>query len=121
MKWYFKAIYHYFKFSGRARREEFWVFMLTNFGLVWLFSVLNQYYFHTPYFYPVLYVYFSFILIPSLAVFARRLHDAGKSSRKILLIFIPFIGWIWLFILLILIGEPRTNNWGPYHKGVDTN
>lgn len=121
MKWYFKAIYQYFNFSGRARRKEFWVFTLINLGFVWLFSVLNHYFFHTQYFYTVLYVFFFLIFLPSLAVSARRLHDSGKSSRNILLIFIPVIGWIWLFMLLIMMGEPKTNNWGSYPKGVYTN
>jgi uncharacterized membrane protein YhaH (DUF805 family) len=121
MKWYFRAIYQYFNFSGRARRKEFWVFTLANLSLVWLFSILNHYFIHTQYFYTVLYIFSSLIFFPSIAVSARRLHDSGKSSRNILFIFIPFIGWIWLLILLILVGEPRTNNWGSYPKGVDTN
>ena len=53
-----------------------------------------------------------------MAVLLRRLHDSGKTGWNLLLIFIPIIGWIWLLILLIMIGEPKINKWGPYPKGV---
>jgi uncharacterized membrane protein YhaH (DUF805 family) len=38
-----------------------------------------------------------------------------------LLILIPIIGWIWLLMLLIMLGEPKTNQWGLYPKGVNNN
>lgn len=118
MKWYFKALSQYFNFLGRARRKEFWYFMLFNLAIMWILSALDPY-FDTEYFTIISYVYAGLLLIPTIAVFLRRLHDSGKNGWNILLIFIPFIGWIWLIILLILVGEPRTNKWGPYPKGVD--
>lgn len=120
MKWYFKALYQYFDFYGRARRKEFWFFMFINGLITWLLYKLKIHY-DSENFTIALYVYGFLVLIPSIAVFVRRLHDSGKTGWNILLILIPFIGWLWLLILLILLGEPRTNKWGAYPKGIEEN
>jgi uncharacterized membrane protein YhaH (DUF805 family) len=118
MKWYFKAIYRYFDFSGRSRRKEFWVFTLFNIFLIGVLSILDDF-FETTYFSYASYIYFLIILIPSLAIFLRRLHDVGKTGWNLLLLLIPFIGWLWLLMLLWFVGEPRPNKWGAYPKGVE--
>ncbi len=118
MKWYFKAFYEYFNFSGRARRKEFWVFMLFNVFLIWLLSMVDAT-FETQHFTTASYAYSLLVLIPSITVSIRRLHDSGKTGLNLLLIFIPIIGWIWLLILLIMVGDPRTNRWGQYSKGIE--
>jgi uncharacterized membrane protein YhaH (DUF805 family) len=118
MKWYFKAFFQYFDFSGRARRKEFWVFTLFNIFFVWLLSIIDVK-FNTEYFTTAAYVYSILVLIPTIAVFLRRLHDSGKTGWNLLLILIPILGWIWLLILLIMVGEPKTNRWGRYPKGVE--
>lgn len=118
MKWYFKALFQYFDFEGRARRKEFWVFALSNMLLLLILNYLDSITTHS-YFYYASYVFSAFIFIPSVTVFLRRLHDVGKTGWNIFLIFIPFIGWLWLLILLLFVGEPRHNKWGAYPKGVD--
>lgn len=120
MKWYFKALFNYFNFTGRARRKEFWVFTLFNTLIAWILSELDGFLL-TDYYIIAFYVFLSLILIPTIAVLLRRLHDTGKSGWNILLVFLPIIGWTWLLILLILIGEPRINKWGAYPKGVNFN
>lgn len=55
------------------------------------------------------------IIIPSLAVIVRRLHDTGKSGWWYLISFIPF-GSIVLLIFFCLDSEPGTNKWGPNPK-----
>jgi uncharacterized membrane protein YhaH (DUF805 family) len=119
MKWYLKALYHYFDFTGRARRKEFWIFYLTNLFIYWILSTLTDYT-DTDYT-NATYIFLALILIPSIAVLLRRLHDSGKNGWNILFIFIPILGWFWLLILLILLGEPKLNKWGPYPKGIETN
>ena len=52
------------------------------------------------------------LLIPSLAVTVRRLHDIGKGGGWIFISLIPFIGAIWLLILLIMQGELDENRFG---------
>lgn len=119
MKWYFKALYHYFDFSGRARRMEFWVFTLFNIFVLWILSLLDKYS-ETEYYYIAFYIFIALIIIPSITVFLRRLHDVGKTGWNILLVLIPIIGWLWLLMLLWFGGEPRVNKWGVYPKGVET-
>jgi uncharacterized membrane protein YhaH (DUF805 family) len=53
------------------------------------------------------------ILLPSLAVGVRRLHDIGQSGWLILVGLIPIIGTIVLIILFVLESKPDTNEWGP--------
>ena len=120
MKWYFKAIVKYFDFTGRARRKEFWVFMSLNLFVIWLLSILDPY-FNAEKLSIASYIYSLFIFTPSVTVFLRRLHDTGKSGWNILLILVPIIGWVWLLMLLVMVGETKTNKWGLYPKGVRNN
>jgi uncharacterized membrane protein YhaH (DUF805 family) len=75
----------------------------------------------TEYYTIISYLFSALVFIPSVAVLCRRLHDSGKSGWNILLICIPFIGWLWLLILLVMIGDPELNKWGPYPKGIENN
>jgi uncharacterized membrane protein YhaH (DUF805 family) len=120
MKWYFRAIYRYFNFSGRARREEFWVFMIFNLFVIYLLSIILPY-FDSEYLSIAAYIFSLLVFTPTVTVFLRRLHDTGKSGWNILLIIVPIIGWVWLLMLLVMIGEPKTNKWGLYPKGVHNN
>lgn len=117
MNWYLKVINQYFDFSGRARRKEYWMFILFNSLFSWSFSILD-FAFSTYYFTIAYYIYSLLVLIPSLAVIVRRLHDMGKSGWYILLLFFPIIGWIWLLVLLCMESEFGPNKWGKNPKGV---
>jgi uncharacterized membrane protein YhaH (DUF805 family) len=43
----------------------------------------------------------------------RRLHDGGRSGWWYFISLVPFIGGIWLLVLLILEGEAGPNEYGP--------
>ncbi|MDD7914049.1 DUF805 domain-containing protein [Polaribacter ponticola] len=118
MKWYFKVIWQYFDFTGRARRKEFWVFTLCNIFILWALSSIDTYT-ENEYFSIAAYIFFALIFIPSITVSLRRLHDVGKTGWNLLLILIPIIGWLWLLMLLWFVGEPRANKWGAYPKGIE--
>lgn len=60
--------------------------------------------------------YILAMLIPSIAVSVRRLHDIGKSGWMLLIYFIPLIGSIWLLILFLTDSEPGENKYGPNPK-----
>lgn len=60
--------------------------------------------------------YNLFVLIPSLAVAVRRLHDLGKSGWMLLVSFIPLVGGIWLLILFLTEGNPSANKYGENPK-----
>ena len=71
---------------------------------------------------PYGYFYLSYILvmmIPSLAIPVRRLHDVGKSGWMMLIMLIPIIGAIWLLILLCQDGNPESNQYGINPKSAD--
>jgi uncharacterized membrane protein YhaH (DUF805 family) len=119
MEWYLKVVKeNYANFNGRARRKEFWMFVLFNiiFSIVtWTVdAILGTYIVFST-------IYGLAILIPSLAVTVRRLHDIGKSGLWIFIEFIPFIGWIWLLILLAQEGIPGPNEYGPNPKDISDN
>lgn len=117
MNWYLKVIHQYFDFTGRARRKEYWMFTLINILISWLLPLID-FILGTFYFTTISYIYSILIFIPALAVLLRRLHDVGKSGWYFFLILIPFIGWLWLLILLCMDSVPRPNIWGDNPKGI---
>ena len=117
MKWYLKVVRdNYANFSGRARRQEYWMFVLFNmifaFLIAFVGGLLGEM-FNAPELGMALYViYLLAIIIPSIAVLVRRLHDIGKSGAWFFISFVPFIGGIWLLILMCTEGERIENQYG---------
>ena len=119
MNWWLIAMKKYVDFSGRARRSEYWMFFLFNmifgFGALVLDMLLGSV--SEGSMYGLFYGLFSLaIMIPSLSVTVRRLHDVGKSGWWIFISLITFIGGIWLFILTITDSQPGENAYGPSPK-----
>jgi len=123
MNYYLKVIQNYANFSGRARRSEYWYFTLFNLFAIISTAILDRLFGTTfdmgfgpsPYGYITI-LYYFFILIPSLAVFVRRLHDVGKSGWFILISLIPLIGAIWLLVLVLTDSDTGDNEYGPNPK-----
>jgi len=119
MNWYLKVLKQYADFSGRARRQEYWMFVLFNmiFALiaVGLDNLLGIALDGIGYG-PIYGLYILALIIPSLAVAVRRLHDIGKSGWMVLISFIPIIGGIWLLVLLVMDSVPGENEYGPNPK-----
>lgn len=63
-------------------------------------------------FYIAMAIYFLLIVLPSLAVIVRRLHDIGKSGWFYFIRLIPIVGPIWLLILLCTEGDRGANRYG---------
>lgn len=115
MNWYLKVIKQYADFNGRARRTEYWIFVLMNFIITLILTSLDNLMGSIGI--GVLSLLYSFfIIVPSLAVTVRRLHDIGKSGWMILVVLIPFIGAIWLLILMATVGTSKENDYGPSPK-----
>ncbi|CAG1000904.1 Inner membrane protein YhaH [Burkholderiales bacterium] len=121
MDWFLMALKKYAVFEGRSRRREYWFYALfcviisIVLGLVdmmlGLWSDENGI--------GLLSGVFSLgVLIPSLAVGARRLHDTGRSGWWLLIGLIPLIGMIVLIIFFVFDSQPGTNAYGPNPKGV---
>jgi uncharacterized membrane protein YhaH (DUF805 family) len=117
MNLYLKVINQYFDFSGRARRKEYWLFTLISIIITTSLSILDLL-FETFYFTTASYIYSMLVFIPSISVLLRRLHDIGKSGWYLFLLLIPFIGWVWLLVLLCMEGEHLSNKWGKNPKGL---
>lgn len=115
MNWYIEALKKYVVFSGRARRKEYWMFVLFN---VIIYIVL--FFLETLIGGPgiVAYLYCLAVLLPGISVGVRRLHDISRSGWWILIGFIPVIGTIILIIFMILDSKPGENKYGPNPKGV---
>lgn len=109
MNWYLKVLRQYADFNGRARRTEYWMFILFNFIFAFAAAMLDQMFGSIS---VVASLYSLAVFIPSLAVGVRRLHDVDKSGWMILVGFIPVIGWIWLIILFATEGHPGVNQYG---------
>ena len=102
----------YATFSGRARRSEFWWFTLFSAIVSTLASVLDA----TMGTNFVAIIVGLALLLPSLAVTVRRLHDTGRSGWWILIGIIPLIGIIVLLAFECQDSQPSTNNYGPSPK-----
>lgn len=122
MQWYLKVLKQWSDFKGRARRKEYWMFTLFNIIFFIIAAILDnilglKFMPEIPYGYIYL-LYTLFIIVPSLAVAVRRLHDVGKSGWFYLIAFIPIIGAIWLLVLFVTDGKPGENQWGMNPKEV---
>ena len=121
MNWYLKVLEQYADFKGRARRTEYWMFTLFNviFGVVAIIldNVLGLAFPFIGYG-PLYLLYMLSMLIPSLAVTVRRLHDIGKSGFMFFIVLIPIIGAIWMLILLVTDSQSGANKWGANPKEV---
>ena len=114
INWFMMVVtQHYFDFNGRARRAEFWWFSLVYFVLylaVYIFgSILHLG--------QVLGSLVSLaLLLPSLGVGVRRLHDTDKTGWLILIGIIPIVGWIALIYFYVQPGTSGSNQYGPDPK-----
>jgi uncharacterized membrane protein YhaH (DUF805 family) len=119
MKWFLIVLKKYVDFSGRAQRAEYWFFSLFYVlffialtivdGIVGLFSaeigmgLLGG-------------LFILAMIIPSIAVSIRRLHDTSRSGWWILISLVPLIGAIILLVFYCLDSTPGTNAYGPNPK-----
>jgi uncharacterized membrane protein YhaH (DUF805 family) len=128
--YFIRAITSYYaNFSGRARRKEYWGFVLFYCLVFFLFGIivviggvsshLSKEAGGTSVS-PLLFIgiglmaLFSLaLIIPNLAITVRRLHDTGQSGWLLLLHLIPGIGGLILFVLMLIEGDRYTNAYGP--------
>jgi uncharacterized membrane protein YhaH (DUF805 family) len=124
MQWYIDVLKKYAVFSGRARRKEYWMFVLFNVIASIILSILDRIigldfssgstssgWLST--------IYGLAVLVPSLAVGVRRMHDTNRSGWWILINLVPFIGWIWFIVLAAQEGGAGDNRFGPDPKAAE--
>ena len=108
LDWFVKCLKNYVTFDGRARRKEFWFFMLVSFILGIIVQIIDAILGTDKILNGVLNLA---LFLPSLAVGARRLHDVGRSGWWQLLV-LTIIGIIPLIIWWASNTKPESNQWG---------
>jgi uncharacterized membrane protein YhaH (DUF805 family) len=113
MNWYLEVLQKYTVFTGRAHREEYWMFVLFNmiiaFALNFIEGLAGG---------PGLLasIYSLAVLLPSIAVGIRRLHDTGRSGWWLLIALVPLVGTIVLIVFMVQDSKPGDNLYGPNPK-----
>lgn len=111
--WKNVVLKNYTNFEGRANRAEFWWFVLAHLIVSVVLYALGQASSMLGVFYAI---YSLAVLLPSIAVAMRRLHDTNKSGWLLLLVFVPIVGAIILIVFYATQGDEQANNYGPpYH------
>jgi len=115
MNWYLDVLKKYAVFGGRARRKEYWYFVLFNILISVLLGIIDIV---TGSFSPeaglglLSGLYALAILIPGIAVSVRRLHDSGKSGWWLLIGIVPLVGAIVLLVFMVQDSLPGENQYG---------
>lgn len=106
----------YAQFTGRASRGEFWKYVLVVFIINLIFTLLQNLLGALSIAYYIVMglnaIIMLGLLLPSLAVSVRRMHDIGKGGGWIFINLVPLIGSIWFLVLTIKEGE-GDNRFGP--------
>lgn len=120
MDYFLQALKNYAVFSGRARRKEYWMFML--FQMLFAFvAILADHLLGTDMNGgggAIYLLYTLALFIPGLAVAVRRLHDVDKSGWFLLIVLVPLVGMVWLLVLDCTEGKPGDNEYGSDPKAM---
>lgn len=114
MNYFVECLKKYATFSGRARRKEYWMFILVYVVIIFITATLDGIMGGgNPNATPVITLLASLaLLLPNLAVLVRRLHDTDRSGWWILISLIPVIGGLVLFVFTCLEGTSGDNRFG---------
>ena len=137
MKWMLMPLRRYAQFSGRSRRKEYWMFVLfvliglliftIHDSLLGLGGAIERYTTVTDTGAAagvassgglLTFLFAVAMLVPSLSVAVRRLHDIDKSGWWLLIGLIPFVGAIVLIVFYATEGTRGANRFGPDPKAV---
>jgi len=113
MEWYLKVLKEYSSFNGRARRKEYWMFILIHTIIKLILKLVSEAAGLKIYDLGIDTLYGLAVLLPYIAVGIRRMHDVGESGWYII---IPFYN----FYLLVKNGDEGENQYGPDPKDPTT-
>lgn len=121
LDWMLMPLRRYADFSGRSRRKEYWMFTLgvviATLVLAIVEGVLGLSGMVAGVYGPISTLFFLGLIVPSIAVQVRRMHDLDKSGWWVLIALIPFIGSIVLLVFMCLEGTRGENRFGSDPKG----
>jgi len=121
MDWYLEVLKKYAVFEGRARRKEYWYFVLFNMIASILLTVMDSLIgsLSASSGLGLLSALYSLaVLVPGIAVSVRRLHDTSRSGWWLLIAFIPIVGAIVLLVFMAQDSKSGDNQYGQNPKGV---
>ncbi len=104
---------HYMDFDGRTRRRDFWLYVLAVFVLSLVVGVVSELVGIRSLMTDLLALA---LLLPNIAIAARRLHDTGRSGWWLLLALIPILGWLGLIYFYLLDSDADANRFGQCPK-----
>ncbi len=113
MHWYLEVWKQYAVFSGRSRRTEYWSFILCNLAILIVLRIIDGL---TDSSGMIMLIYSLAVLIPSIAVSVRRLHDTDRSGWWLLVTLFPFFGVLVLLMFMAQDSDPKRNQYGPNPK-----
>lgn len=113
--WYFEVLKKYTLFTGRARRSEYWYFVLVNLGIVVVLGMVDALIRRNIGFSPFGTIYSLAVLLPFIGVSMRRLHDIDRSGWWLLLGLVPLVGLV-LIVYLAQDSMASTNRYGQNPK-----
>ena len=107
MNWYLEVLKKYAVFSGRARRKEYWMFVLFNFIIIFVLELIGGG-MRKSYSVPST-IYQLAVLVPSIAVGVRRMHDTNHNGWWIIC---PVVN----LVFAVTEGTKGENRYGPDSK-----
>ncbi len=115
--WKTVVMQRFAKFDGRAGRSEFWWYYLANIVINLVLTILMVIGFNLAgalgvLVLLVLIAFWVVIIVPTVALAIRRLHDTDKSGWWLLIGFVPIVGTIVLLVFYIMEGTSGPNNFG---------
>jgi uncharacterized membrane protein YhaH (DUF805 family) len=119
MGWFLKAVKNYAGFSGRAQRSEYWFFILFYFIITVVLVLVDGAVGGLDYDSGLgLFsgIFMLAMLIPSLAVSIRRLHDTDRTGWWMLINLLPLIGGLIFLVFTVMDSTPGDNQYGPSPK-----
>jgi len=114
MNYFIDVVKKYAVFDGRARRKEYWMFLLFYIIIAVVLAIVEGLV-GSPGFLGMILA--LALLLPSIGVTIRRLHDTSRSGWWILIGFVPLVGGIVLLVFMCLDSTPGANAYGPNPKG----
>jgi len=116
--WYLDGWRNCLNFAGRSRRKAYWMFALFNLVASIIAGILDGLFglgrdggyglFGG--------LYGLAALLPGLSLAVRRLHDTGRSGWWLLLVLVPFLGWLVILVFLVTDSQAGLNKYGPNPK-----